>query len=63
MELTDDEWHETMKTDLMRHGVLDQIVDQVPPYVVNVDYPELNCVHLGHPLTPRSTQHQPEQVR
>lgn len=62
VELSDDEWHQMMKEDLMRHGVLGQVVDQVPPYVVNVDYEDFNCVHLGHPLTPRQTQSQPKHV-
>lgn len=52
-----------MTTGLKRHGVLGQIIDQTPPYVINVDYPEGACVHLGNQLTPRQTRLAPNQLK
>ncbi|XP_045034181.1 OV-16 antigen-like [Daphnia magna] len=61
-EISDEEWRQMMTDDLRRHGVLGQIVDTVPPYVVNVDYAEHACVHMGNQLVPRQTQLQPHQI-
>lgn len=52
-----------MTDDLSRHGVLGQIVDTVPPYVVNVDYADDACVHMGNQLGPNKTRFQPHQVK
>ncbi|XP_057378022.1 OV-16 antigen-like [Daphnia carinata] len=61
-EISDEEWRQMMTDDLRRHGVLGQIVDTVPPYIVNVDYAEHACVHMGNQLVPRQTQMQPHQI-
>ncbi|XP_046443939.1 OV-16 antigen-like [Daphnia pulex] len=61
-EISDEEWRQMMTDDLRRHGVLGQIVDAVPPYIVNVDYADHACVHMGNQLVPRQTQLQPQQV-
>jgi hypothetical protein len=62
-EISDEEWRQMMTDDLRRHGVLGQIVDAVPPYIVNVDYADHACVHMGNQLVPRQTQLQPQQVK
>ena len=62
-EISDEEWRQMMTDDLRRHGVLEQIVDTVPPYIINVDYADHACVHMGNPLFPRQTQLQPHQVK
>ncbi len=62
-EISDEEWRQMMTDDLRRHGVLGQIVDTVPPYIINVDYADHACVHMGNPLFPRQTQLQPHQVK
>jgi len=62
-EISDDEWMLMMARDLKRHGVLGQIVDQVPPYVINIDYQGDACVHLGNQLVPLQTQNEPVQLK
>ena len=62
-EISDEEWQQMMTDDLRRHGVLGQIVDTVPPYIVNVDYADDACVHMGNSLVPSQTQLQPHQVK
>ena len=62
-EISDEEWVDMMTRDLQRHKVLPQIIDQVPPYVINVDYTDEHCVHLGNHLQPRHTQKQPLRIR
>lgn len=62
-EISDEEWRQMMTDDLGRHGVLGQVVDTVPPYVVNVDYADNACVHMGNQLGPSQTREQPHQVK
>ena len=62
-EISDEEWRQMMTDDLSRHGVLGQIVDTVPPYIVNVDYADHACVHMGNQLFPHQTKLQPDQVK
>jgi len=62
-KMTDDEWILGRTRDLKRHGVLGQIVDQVPPYVINIDYQDDARVHLGNQLVPLQAQRQPVQIK
>jgi len=61
-QISDDEWILTRTRDLKRHGVLGRIVDQVPPYVINIDYRDDASVHLGNQLVPLQTQQQPVRI-
>ena len=62
-QISDDEWILTRTRDLKRHGVLGRIVDQVPPYVINIDYRDDASVHLGNQLVPLQTQQQPVRIK
>ena len=62
-EISDEEWIDMMTRDLQRHKVLGQIIDQVPPYVINIDYSQSHCVHFGNTLQARDTQQEPLTIR
>ena len=38
LEISDDEWRRLMTKQLQRYALLNQVIDAVPPYVINVDY-------------------------
>lgn len=37
-EMADDEWRQLMTSQLVDHGVVGDVLDTVPPYVINIDY-------------------------
>lgn len=63
-EMSDEEWAQMLTKDLQRHGVLGQIIDRVPPYVINVDYGgDDGCVHLGNEIPPMHSRLPPVQLK
>ncbi|XP_071529505.1 uncharacterized protein [Panulirus ornatus] len=60
VELSDEEWQEYLENEWRGDGVVPQLLDAPPPFLVNVNYGDHHCLHLGNDINPAHARHKPK---
>ncbi|XP_045128145.1 uncharacterized protein LOC123514346 [Portunus trituberculatus] len=62
-EVSDAEWEQLLVEGWARDGVVPRLLPAPPPFLVNVNYGDHQCVHLGNTITPAHTRAAPNTLR
>ena len=62
-EVSDAEWEQLLVEGWTRDGVVPRLLSAPPPFLVNVNYGDHQCVHLGNAITPAHTRTAPNTLR
>ncbi|XP_042890392.1 protein D1-like [Penaeus japonicus] len=62
-EVTDEEWDQYLDSEWESHGIVPSFLPRPPPYLINVNYGDHTCVHLGSLITPAQARHQPKTLQ
>ncbi|XP_027218298.2 uncharacterized protein [Penaeus vannamei] len=62
-EVTDEEWDQYLESEWESHGIVPSFLPRPPPYLINVNYGDHLCVHLGSLMTPAQARHQPKALQ
>ncbi|XP_047498243.1 39S ribosomal protein L38, mitochondrial-like [Penaeus chinensis] len=62
-EVSDEEWGQYLESEWESHGIVPSFLPRPPPYLINVNYGDHLCVHLGSLITPAQARHQPKALQ